>query len=96
MSWFVLDFPSKPQSPRSPHSAELLNLVNVVLEHLGLCSLVESIEFGYIIYLNVILYSFGDPDHLEHMSIKFNSNTYSLSPEGLYPLYSPLSKSWML
>ena len=45
---------------RFTNATEFLNLLNIVLENFGLPSLMESIEFGNVVYLHIVVYTVDD------------------------------------
>lgn len=73
------------------YPAELLDLVDVVLENLGLGSLVEPIELRDVVDLDIIRHTFHDTDIVIRPARcgTYLKHTHFLNPEGLYPLYSP-------
>jgi hypothetical protein len=84
------------QQVSSTYSTELLNFVDVVLQGLWLSPLMKPVEFGNVVDLSIILHTFRNPlsrKSLPRSPTPMVSNTYSLNPAGLYPLYSPFRKS---
>lgn len=82
---------------KAKYLAESLNLVDVVFEDCGVLALVETVELGNVVNLDVVLYAsiLGKTGLLVSHQVAFRLAVFAhfLRPAGLYPLYSPLSRS---
>lgn len=56
----------------------------------------EAVEFGEVVDLDVVFDVLRQPATCQSSVLKPRGRTYCLKPAGLYPLYSPLSKSFKL
>lgn len=67
---------------RKAYSAESLDFFDVVLENLGLGSLVEAVEFGQVVDLNLVFDPFRNTGLVSSLSLILFTFAYVLNPAG--------------
>lgn len=75
------------------------DFIKMICQNCGMLPLVVSIELGNIVHLHIILDAVSKAGLMSPNSnyiFYHRKESYTRCPAGLYPLYSPLSKSLLL